>query len=488
MLPHGGSERPPPVRLPGEPGFPESAVAEHRPYYPERGRPDGSHRSYEMAAAAQRVAHSRSAPLGSPLGRQEAQGFEESAGRGPAQQQWQDPHAHLDPERKALERELQEKGEEVGALAREAQQLRDQIQEELAARSEASSQLGERLRGLEQDNELLRGKLTRLQLQDSAKLSDVTMVKKDVVWKTMELEKALREFQQGHQDHLFSRLWSVTGSLMSVCSDRPDASPLQFSSTGRLAPDHLLSATKDGGVGMPAVDEEDPSGTAIDAETQQALKRRLQALGDVVVYTNAKYEACAVSGRAIPPGALRIRPRRCDHVFLVDSLMPYWADGLCPVCRCSFAYDRPQDTSAAVDDIDRYSSVSLSVSQVASLALPRPPFLNSSNSDGSLLRGPRTAPRGRSVSASRTSGGRRRSPSQGARSDDALGTPAGQHRQRSPVAAATHRERSASPPRSVASPRSHASSAREQHRSMSADASQQGAGRQASQHGTGRPL
>merc|ERR1740129_1787066 len=154
---------------------------------------------------------------------------------------------------------------------------------------------------------------------------------------------------------------------------------------------------------MPAADAlEDPSGTAIDAETQQALKRRLQALGDVVVYTNAKYEACAVSGRAIPPGALRIRPRRCDHVFLVESLMPYWADGLCPVCRCSFAYDRPQDASAAVDDCDRYSSVSLSVSQVASLALPRPPFLAGSNSEGSLLRVPR-AVRGRS-SSSRTGG------------------------------------------------------------------------------------
>merc|ERR1719433_770025 len=122
---------------------------------------------------------------------------------------------------------------------------------------------------------------------------------------------------------------------------------------------------------MPAVDMEDPSGAALDAETQQALKRRLQSLGDVVVYTNTKFEACAVSGRAIPPGALRIRPRRCDHVFLVETLMPYWAEGLCPVCRCSFAYDRPHDSNGG-DDGDRFSSVSTSVSQRASIALPRP--------------------------------------------------------------------------------------------------------------------
>lgn len=124
----------------------------------------------------------------------------------------------------------------------------------------------------------------------------------------------------------------------------------------------------------------------LDPETQQLLKKRLQSLGDVVVHASDKFEACCASGRVIPPGALRVRPRRCDHVFLVECLMPYWAEGLCPVCRCSFAYDRPQD--AGYDESDRYSSVSTSISQ----AVPR--HISSSNSDGgggSLIggRGPR---------------------------------------------------------------------------------------------------
>lgn len=56
-----------------------------------------------------------------------------------------------------------------------------------------------------------------------------------------------------------------------------------------------------------------------------------------------------------------MRPRRCDHVFLVECLMPYWVEGLCPVCRCSFAYSRDNDEN------DRCSSVSTSVSQRANV-------------------------------------------------------------------------------------------------------------------------
>merc|ERR1719247_3084766 len=99
-----------------------------------------------------------------------------------------------------------------------------------------------------------------------------------------------------------------------------------------------------GGSPMPAVQEEEPSsGAFLDPETQEALKRRLQVLGDVVVYTSDNFEACCASGRVITPNALRVRPRRCDHVFLIECLMPYWAEGLCPVCRCSFAYEQPRE-------------------------------------------------------------------------------------------------------------------------------------------------
>ena len=41
--------------------------------------------------------------------------------------------------------------------------------------------------------------------------------------------------------------------------------------------------------------------------------------------------------------------------------MPYWAEGFCPVCKCSFAYKDVNDES------DKCSSVSTSVSQRARL-------------------------------------------------------------------------------------------------------------------------
>ena len=103
----------------------------------------------------------------------------------------------------------------------------------------------------------------------------------------------------------------------------------------------------------------------LDEETQQALKRRLQSLGDVVVFSSEKFDACCASGHSIPPGAIRVRPRRCDHVFLVECLMPYWVEGLCPVCRCSFAYSRAEGNES-----DRCSSVSTSVSQRAKRLSP----------------------------------------------------------------------------------------------------------------------
>merc|ERR1719410_886128 len=148
-----------------------------------------------------------------------------------------------------------------------------------------------------------------------------------------------------------------------------------------------------------------PTAPVIDAATQQALKQRLQALGDVVVYTSDKFEACCASGRSIPPGSLRVRPRRCDHVFLVDCIVPYWAEGLCPVCRCSFAHDNPEEISVDDND-DRYSSLSVSVSQVSS-ALPR--------RDGDSRRGPKILRNGRSVGTASDARGRSPSPMQESR-------------------------------------------------------------------------
>jgi len=360
-----------------------------------------------------------------------------SAGR-QSPERWQEAYLDLEQEKRQLQNELRGKTEETNDLAREAQSLREQIRKEQEHRREKTAELAQQLEGLERDNKQLQMKLMKVQMQDSAKLNDVTTVKKEVVAKTMELEKMMREFQQTHQERLYSRVWTVTSAMLSVCQ-KPDVS-VNIQTPGPTTDSLALLAVPSSGT-LPGT-EEAPSpqsrapatngqaadaisgGALLDPETQQALKRRLQSLGDVVVYASDKFEACCASGRVIPPGSLRVRPRRCDHVFLVECLMPYWAEGLCPVCRCSFAYDRPQD--AGYDESDRYSSVSTSISQ----ALPRH-MQSSSNSDGGSLRGPRTlgtigeSPerRGRSSSSLRKRKGSTSASPMGARGEWTAGSP-----------------------------------------------------------------
>lgn len=352
-------------------------------------------------------------------------------------ERWQEAYLDQEQEKRQMQQELRGKTEETNDLAREAQSLREQIRKEQEHRREKTAEFTQQLEGLERENKQLQMKLMKVQMQDSAQLSDVTTVKKEVVAKTMELEKMMREFQQTHQEKLFARVWSVTSAMLSVCQ-KPDVPVINQTPGPTLDSLALLAVPLTGTV--PSVNEA-PSpqpgqasstqagdalggGALLDPETQQALKRRLQSLGDVVVYANDKFEACSASGRVIPPGSLRVRPRKCDHVFLVECLMPYWAEGLCPVCRCSFAYDRPQD--AGYDESDRYSSVSTSISQ----ALPR--HMGSSGSDGGSLRGPRTLktigetspePRGRSGNSLKRGGRKSRSTSQsGAAPDGKLET------------------------------------------------------------------
>merc|ERR1719350_2224798 len=255
---------------------------------------------------------------------------------------WQEAYLDLEQENRKVQGELREKSEEVDSLGREAQSLREQIRQERERRREKVAELSQQLEALERENSQLQMKLMKVQFQDSAKLTDVTTVKKEVVAKTMELEKMMREFQQAHQERLFARVASVTEAMLSVCQ-RPEVAA-SLRSPSLVDTDDVLHQPLQQPSALKAPREDrDVGGTGqfLDLETQQALKRRLQALGDVVVYTNDKAEACCASGRVIPPGTLRVRPRRCDHSFLVECLMPYWAEGLCPVCRCSFAYDRP---------------------------------------------------------------------------------------------------------------------------------------------------
>merc|ERR1719316_1017550 len=115
----------------------------------------------------------------------------------------------------------------MSSLAREAQALREQIRAEQERRQAKISEFAQQLEGLERDNKQLQNKLMKVQMQDSAKLTDVTTVKKEVVAKTMELEKMMREFQQTHQERLYSRVWSVTSAMLSVCQKQEVPAQIQ---------------------------------------------------------------------------------------------------------------------------------------------------------------------------------------------------------------------------------------------------------------------
>ncbi|CAL1149963.1 unnamed protein product [Cladocopium goreaui] len=285
----------------------------------------------------------------------------------------------LEQENRRLSKEIRTRNLDMERLQREAVSLREQIQEEQRRRRSRVSDLQEQLQRLEGQNRQLQAQLSRAQLQITSKVSDATALKREVVTKTMELEKLAREFQQSQSD-LCSRVHSVSDSLLQMSRDvrdmtveasrsekisSPVANPSHHSGNGH-APGHAGHVGHSGhgheafAASTPAPSTQFAS-LGVDDETLHALKRRLQSLGDVLVFTSDKFDACCASGHSIPPGAVRVRPRRCDHVFLVECLMPYWVGGLCPVCRCSFAYSRENDES------DRCSSVSTSVSQRANV-------------------------------------------------------------------------------------------------------------------------
>eukprot|EP00811_Abedinium_folium_P023297 NODE_3284_length_2060_cov_9.941542.p1 GENE.NODE_3284_length_2060_cov_9.941542~~NODE_3284_length_2060_cov_9.941542.p1 ORF type:complete len:571 (-),score=143.66 NODE_3284_length_2060_cov_9.941542:348-1808(-) len=367
--------------------------------------------------------------------------------RSESPRRWQDAYLELDRDKRRVRDELRDCTEEASDLARKAHLLREQIHAEQERRRDCTSDMSRQLENLEYENKQLQMKLMKVQMQDSAKHADATTVKKEVVAKTMELEKTLREFQQSHQERLFSRVWSVTAALLAI-SQKPDLSlqiQLPSATEESLLPSPtppLASAT------VGAVDDAAAASGVLDLETQQALRQRLQSLGDVVAYTGDKFEACCASGRAILPGALRVRPRRCDHVFLVECLIPYWAEGRCPVCRCSFAYGGVQD----FDESDKYSSVSASVSQRGG---PRPLRGSSCSDNGSLVLSSAMADR------------RRRSPSHGLRSRHNKPLP------RSSAGGSLTRgaggSAALSPPRSTGSLRSRASSVPPQRGSHTAE-------------------
>merc|ERR1719408_413431 len=157
----------------------------------------------------------------------ESIGLSSNAGSGQGMQRWQEAYADLEQDKRKLQNELRTKEEDMSSLAREAQALREQIRTEQERRQAKINEFTQQLEGLERDNKQLQMKLMKVQMQDSAKLSDVTTVKKEVVAKTMELEKMMREFQQTHQERLYARVQSVTSAMLAVCQKQDTSTQIQ---------------------------------------------------------------------------------------------------------------------------------------------------------------------------------------------------------------------------------------------------------------------
>eukprot|EP00439_Symbiodinium_sp_Y106_P056372 s5524_g7.t3 len=268
-----------------------------------------------------------------------------TAPRGPGGWTAQQSEEILEEENVRLSDDLRHRSLELQRLGREAEGLREQIREEQQRRQSRVADLTEQVITAQGQNKLLQAQLSQLQLRSSSSAADATGLKREVVAKTMELEKLVREFQQVHAD-LFSRAQSLSDSMLRLSdSNAPKSNASKQTDVGS-PPRNLRSADS-----APQRVEQSQFASLgpLDEETRHALKTRLQSLGDVVVFASDKFDACCASGHSIPPGAMRVRPRRCDHVFLIECLMPYWVEGLCPVCRCSFAYSR-------VDGIDESQS------------------------------------------------------------------------------------------------------------------------------------
>merc|ERR1712070_414500 len=121
----------------------------------------------------------------------------------------------MDQEKRQIQGEYRSKTEDMSSLALEAPSLREQIRAEQERRQAKINDFSQQLDNLERENKQLQSKLMKVQMQDSAKLTDVTTVKKEVVAKTMELEKMMREFQQTHQERLYARVSSITSAMLA---------------------------------------------------------------------------------------------------------------------------------------------------------------------------------------------------------------------------------------------------------------------------------
>lgn len=127
------------------------------------------------------------------------------------------------------------------------------------------------------------------------------------------------------------------------------------------------------------------------------LARLLMSTGDVLAYSDGtSANGTRVSQRRDPaqvPGLggaiartsaghadIRIKLQRCGHTFLLECVLPFWAQGFCPVCQSSFLYeapcapDEPQQQLREVPRRDRSTASSWNGQQSYHHAVPPVPF------------------------------------------------------------------------------------------------------------------
>lgn len=277
----------------------------------------------------------------------------------------------------------------------EVTRLRQQLEHEQAETNASQLEYSKRIESITQENKKLQMKLMRSQLRDSAKDSEVAVVKKEVLEKTAAIEQVMRDLQQRQQATL-SRVKNVANAMVTACStpsrernaspaQSSTAQPAQASRLGVLdmpvaaangghglpdafalqalsrsftgSPDNLANGRSPSAASLPPRRREASGGRAASASPDrraaasehgaedadehrwfQSVKANLEHFGNVEVFMdNAERDcACCLESMGTPYG---IRPRRCQHVFHIECLLQWWTEGTCPVCSLSFAPD-----------------------------------------------------------------------------------------------------------------------------------------------------
>lgn len=286
-------------------------------------------------------------------------------------------------------------------LAAELASLREQLEHEQSETNTSLSEYTKRIESVAQENKRLQMKLMRSQLRDSAKDSEVAVVKKEVLEKTAAIEQVMRDLQQRQQATL-ARVTNVATAMVTACqapprerTDGPGSPSLgqvgrsvlegiaNIHSTGGLAlPEASASAVQadlltgfggafangrapsaasspprarrereaastgrfgraspgPGSIAASLVERGSPGNDADEHRWFQSVKANLEHFGDVEVFFDNAERDCSACLEAMGT-PYGIRPHKCNHVFHIECLLQWWTEGTCPVCSSSFAPD-----------------------------------------------------------------------------------------------------------------------------------------------------